>query len=301
MEQSDGLHEGRAVETLGFGFIGAGRLGTALAWSFAARSCRVRAAASRSAQASKRLAARIPGCRIASPQEVAANCDVVFVTTPDDVIADLAEGLRWHAGAGVVHCSAVTEVSALAKAARDGALIGGFHPLQTFADPAQAVRALPGSTITIEAEEPLNGILVGLATRLGCAVNRLPPGARGRYHAAAGYGSQFIHVLLREAAKISRSWGMSEDDTVRAFLPMLRGTLAAIEDAGIAPSMPGPVSRGDVASIAKHVAALAALDAEILDLYRQLCHRTIPLAEERGEIDAATAARIREALFRPSG
>ncbi|MGQ0652443.1 MAG: DUF2520 domain-containing protein, partial [Betaproteobacteria bacterium] len=45
-------------------------------------------------------------------------------------------------------------------------------------------------------------MLVALAERLGCRVNRLPPGARARYHAAAGYASQFINVLLREASKI---------------------------------------------------------------------------------------------------
>lgn len=299
MRRSIGLRKGAKIETARLGFIGAGRLGTGLAWSLAEHGCHVEAVASRSQAACERLTARISHCRIASPQEIADACDLTFITTPDAAIPQVADALTWRGGTGVVHCSAVTQVSALGKAARDGALTGGFHPLQTFADPVAALRAIPGSTITIEAEEPLNGVLVMLAARLGCAINRLPPGARARYHAAAGYGAQFIHVLLREAAKISQSWGMSEEDTVRAFLPMLRGTLTAIEDCGLASSMPGPVSRGDVASIAKHVAALEALNPEIFDLYRELCRRTIPLAKERGAIDDATGARLREALHLP--
>ena len=197
-----------------------------------------------------------------------------------------------------MHCSGVTEVSALDKAAADGAMIGGFHPMQTFGDPLAAAHSLPGCTITIEAQEPLDATLVALADRLECAVNRLPPGMRGRYHAAAGYTSQFINVLFSEAAKIWQSWGATEEEAVRAFLPMARGTLASIESAGIAKGMPGPVSRGDVSSIAKHVAALSTLDDEVIELYRQLCGRSVPLSMQRGAIDSAIAERFFEVLSR---
>lgn len=60
--------------------------------------------------------------------------------------------------------------------------------------------------------------------------------------------------------------------------------------------MPGPASRGDVSSIEKHVTALAALDADMLELYRQLCTRMVTLALERGGIDMPTAQRIHAAL-----
>jgi predicted short-subunit dehydrogenase-like oxidoreductase (DUF2520 family) len=281
---------------LRLGFIGAGRLGTALAWSFAQRGCPVVAVASRKRAAAEALAARIPACRLGDVADVIAAADLVFVTTPDGAIAATVDGARWRPKMGVVHCSGATEVAALAAAARDGAAIGGFHPLQTFGDPEAAVRSLPGCTITIEADEPLNSVLVALARRIECRVNRLPPGARARYHAAAGYASQFVNALLREASKIWRSWGATEEDAVQALLPLVRGTVASIAEVGLARGMPGPVSRGDVDSVAKHVAALGALEPPILDLYRALCERTIPLACERGAIDAETAAQIARVL-----
>ena len=170
--------------------------------------------------------------------------------------------------------------------------------MQTFGDPAAAVRSLPGCTITIEAQEPLNSTLVGISQRLECRVNRLPPGMRGRYHAAAGYTSQFINALFAEAATIWQSWGATEEDAVRALLPLARGTLASIESAGIAAGMPGPVSRGDVGSIEKHVAALSALGPGVMEFYRVVCDRTIPLGMQRGAIDEETAARLRKILQR---
>ena len=69
------------------GFIGAGALGTTLAQAMHRCGYRVRAVASRTAASAERLAAAIPGCEAASPQEVADRCDTVFLTVPDDAIA----------------------------------------------------------------------------------------------------------------------------------------------------------------------------------------------------------------------
>ncbi|MET0203537.1 MAG: DUF2520 domain-containing protein [Casimicrobiaceae bacterium] len=284
---------------LRIGFIGAGRLGTALAWSFAQHGLRVVAVASMIPADAERLALPIPGCKVmAEGQQVIDGCDLVFVTTPDGAIAETAARLHWRPGMAAVHCSGVTDVSALDHAVGQGAMTGGFHPMQTFGDPAAAVRSLPGCTITIEAPEPLNAALVAIAQRLECRINRLPPGMRGRYHAAAGYTSQFINALFAEAATIWQSWGATEEDAVRALLPLARGTLASIESAGLAEGMPGPVSRGDVGSIEKHVAALSPLGADVIEFYRVVCDRTIPLGMQRGAIDAAAAARLREILQR---
>jgi predicted short-subunit dehydrogenase-like oxidoreductase (DUF2520 family) len=290
--------------SLKIGFIGAGRLGTALALALQRAGFTVYGAASAKPASAQKLAAQVPACTAMSAQQVASSCDLVFVTTPDAAIEPTAAALVWRAGMAAVHCSGATEVDALAAAREQGAAIGGFHPLQTFGPDAHiAARALAGCTITIEAQDPaLDAQLVALAERLGCAVNRLPPGMRARYHAAAGYGSQFINVLFAEAARVWASWGASQADAVRALLPMARGTLAAIEAAGIAQSMPGPVSRGDVQTVARHVAALEAMgDATVGESYRLLCERTVDLAVARGAVDKATCQTLKELLSRHGG
>ena len=288
------------VDNLRIGFIGAGRLGKTLAWSLAGAGLHVSAVASATPASARALAGSIAGCVTADAQAMVDSCDLIFVTTPDSAIAATTAALRWRPGMAAVHCSGVTEVSALAGAARDGALVGGFHPMQTFADPVAAMVSLPGSTITLEAAEPLMAALEALTQRLGCRVNRLPPGMRGRYHAAAGYASQFINVLFGEATAIWRSWGATDEDALKALLPMAQGTLASIASAGIAGGMPGPVSRGDMGSVEKHVAALMPLGTDTIAFYRQLCARTVPLALAHGAIDAALAQRILDVLDVPN-
>lgn len=281
------------------GFIGAGRLGKALAWSLAGRGFDVVAVASQRDETAQALAARIDGCRVVTPQGVVDGCDLVFVTTPDAAIAATVGACRWRDGVAAVHCSGVTEVAALDAARQQGALVGGFHPMQTFGDPEVAMRSLPGCTVTIEAAEPLDANLVLLAERLQCRINRLPPGMRARYHVAAGYVSQFVNVLFDEAAALWAAWGASEAQAVQALLPLARGTLEAIGGAGIARAMPGPVSRGDVGSIEKHLQALRVTRPEEEALYRVLCSATVRIARAHGAIDADTEQRFHALLTPP--
>lgn len=280
------------------GFIGAGRLAGALALACESAGLAVTQVASSRAASAERMAALLPRCQLGSAQAVADDCDLVFITTPDAAIASTAGSVRWRAGQGVVHCSGATDVDvALAAAHGQGAWIGGFHPLQTFADPQAAARSLPGCTITIEARAPqLDSWLVDLATRLGCRVNRLPPGMRARYHAAAGYGSQFINALFAEAARLWATWGATEADAAQALLPLARGTLTAIEAVGIAAGMPGPVSRGDLKTVTQHLASFDPTDTAGLAAYRLLCARTVDLAEQRGALDASTLQALRRDL-----
>ena len=282
------------LNALRIGFIGAGRVGCGLAKAFGDAGCRVIAVASRSRDSAERLSGFAEGCVPMTAQAVADACDLVFVTTPDGDIETATGSVTWREGQSAIHCSGVTEVSALAAAERDGAWIGGFHPMQSFTDPLAAAASLRGCTVTIEAEPRLNETLEALAEALGCPVNRLPPGKRALYHATAGYGSQFINVLLAEIATAWRGWGASDEDVVRAILPMIRGTLASIESAGIAGGMPGPVSRGDVATIEKHVAAIE--DEDALAFYIAHCQRSVTLAKQAGRIDDATVEKLKKSL-----
>jgi len=285
------------IDHLQIGFIGAGRLAKALARLCSIRGLSVSAIGSRSAVHAKELAALLSGCVGMSAQHVADTCDLIFITTPDHAIKATADSITWRPGTFVVHCSGATEVEALHKAATDGALIGGFHPLQSFADPDAAIQSLSGCTITVEARESrLNETLVTIAELLDCKVNRLPPGARPLYHAAAGYASQFVNVLLRDAALIWSSWGGTSNEAIHALMPLVRGTLASIEQLGPVASMPGPVSRGDVDSVAKHIKALADNDPSMLSLYSALCSETVSMAQESGRINIEQAAELRALL-----
>ncbi len=285
--------------SFGVGFIGAGRLARALALALQGAGVPVAWVASRHAESARLMAQGLRDCQASDIQRLADQCDLVFITTPDAGIPDVARAVSWRAGRMVVHCSGATPVAVLQPAADAGALIGGFHPMQAFgADVQAAVDSLPGCTVAIEAADAdLSALLHDLAHRVGCVGLSLPPGARARYHASGGYASQHVHVLLAEAVRLWQSWGATEQQALAALLPLLRGTVESLARSGVAGGMPGPVSRGDAGTVRLHRQALQGLDPEMRDLYDRLCRRGVVLAQAAGRLDD-DQAQVMERLLR---
>lgn len=120
------------------------------------------------------LAARLPHVLAVSTVQGAVDAsDLVFLTVPDDAIEATCASVTWRAGQCVVHCSGATELSALRSARNAGALVGAFHPLQMFANPAVALDTLPGCAVTIDAEPALAELLETITKRLGAALGTL--------------------------------------------------------------------------------------------------------------------------------
>ena len=289
-----------APQALRVGFVGAGRLARALSLALQTAGVPVVRVASRSDASAHALAQALPDCHVSDLPALVQTCDLVFLTSPDARIADIARTAPWRTGQAVVHCSGATAVAVLQPAADAGALIGGFHPMQSFgADPGAAVASLPGCTVAIEAAAPLDTLLQDLARRLGCAGISLPPQARVRYHASGGYASQHVHALLADAVRLWQSWGATEQQALDALLPLLRGTLESLARSGVAAGMPGPVSRGDAGTVRLHRQALESVDPEMRELYDRLCRRGVLLARRAGRLDAQTATGMEQVLDAP--
>lgn len=168
-----------ALEALRIGFIGAGRVAQTLAPAFDRANLNVAAFYSRNPDAAQRLGCRVPSARpMAHAQDVTDHCDLVLLTVSDDSIAEVCRDLRWQPHHRVVHCSGATEVAALDHASSAGAAVGGFHPMQMFANPDVALEGLRGCTVGIEAAPDFRCELETLARRIGCEPLALPAGVR---------------------------------------------------------------------------------------------------------------------------
>lgn len=275
------------------GFVGAGTVGTALAVRLSQRGCPVIAASSRSLSSAQKLAELVNNCQVCqTAQEVADAAQLVFITTPDDVIAGVASEVQWHEEQGVVHCSGAHSVDILEPAKRLGAAIGSFHPLQTFASYQQAIENLPGSTFVVEAEEPLLSQLKGLACILDGSYVELKPGNKVLYHAAAVFVSNYLVTLVKLALDLWQDFGVAPDEATKALLPLLKGTINNIDNIGLPHCLTGPVARGDLSTIGKHLSALEAKDYSLLITYKELGLQTVPIALAKGRIDEHRAEEI---------
>jgi predicted short-subunit dehydrogenase-like oxidoreductase (DUF2520 family) len=281
------------------GFIGAGTVGTALAVLLSRKGYQFVGASRRSRTPAGNSSKIVSNFHILnSNQEVADTADFVFITTPDDAIATVASEVRWHRGQSVVHCSGADSAAILEPAKKMGAMVGGFHPLQTFAGVERAIENIPGSTFAIEAEEPLLATLKDMATALGGNWIKLEAGDKTAYHAAAVFACNYLVTLVKMATDLWQTFSIPPDQATRALLPLLRGTLHNIETIGIPQCLTGPIARGDMGTIDKHLKILRDKAPALLFPYKELGLQTIPIALAKGKIDRKQAGELEMLLKR---
>ncbi|MBI2917974.1 MAG: DUF2520 domain-containing protein [Chloroflexi bacterium] len=289
-----GLPFGKLRAAPRLAFIGAGTVGTALAVRLAEQGYLVVAAASRSPASALALANRVPGCRTyPSLQEAAAAADLVFITTPDAAIGTVAAQLRWQNGQAVVHCSGSDSLDVLDAARRQGADVGAFHPLQSFASVEQALRNLPRSTLALEASTPgLLETLRAMALALEGTPVVLGAGDKVLYHAAAVIACNYLVTLSKLATDLWGEFGVSRDEALRALLPLIQGTVNNLERVGLPNCLTGPIARGDLGTIEKHLSALTIRAPDLLPAYRELGKQTVPIALAKGRLDQERARQL---------
>ena len=282
---------------LKLGFIGAGTVGTALSVRLSSQGYPVVAVSSHRQASARKMALAVSGCRaFKNIQDVADAADLIFITTPDDAIASVVSDIQWRRGQNVVHCSGALSTDILRPAKKSGARVGSFHPLQTFAGMKQAVENIPGSTFGVEAEEPLLSILKDMAIALNGHWIELKASDKVVYHVAAVITCNYLVTLVKLATDLWQSLGIPQSQATRVLLPLIRGTIQNIDTVGIPQCLTGPIARGDIETIKKHLDALEKAAPALLSTYQELGLQTIPIALAKGRINQRQAEELESIL-----
>jgi predicted short-subunit dehydrogenase-like oxidoreductase (DUF2520 family) len=261
-------------------------VGTALATMLSKGSYPVIAVADKNSGAAKNLASLISDCQVfEDARKVAHTAEYVFITTPDDLIAEVASSISWDPHHKVIHCSGAASIDILEPPKRSGAMVGSFHPCQAFASVEQAIENLPGSTFAIEAQAPLLDALKEMASSIGCEWIVLRPGDKALYHAAAVFVSNYAVALVKVATDLFKHLDVSTPQATKVLLPLIQGNINNVKNMGFPHCLTGPIARGDIGTIQKHISALHEREPSLLKLYGELGLHTIPIALAKGTID----------------
>ena len=113
--------------------VGAGKVGSALALLLSQQGYPVAGVASKSISSARRVAEELNVPATDKPEEVTIGADVVFITTPDRVIArvagEISERGGFRSGQVVFHTSGAHSAEEVGAARRFGALSASLHPL----------------------------------------------------------------------------------------------------------------------------------------------------------------------------
>lgn len=206
----------------------------------------------------------------------------VFLAVPDGVVPEMAHALAGLGpapdGCAAFHLSGALSTDVLAPLHVQGYALGSFHPLQAIAHPVTGAERIPGSYIAVTGAPGAVSIARRLAAALGSSILTVPETRRPLYHAAAVMASNFLPALLDAACRLLERSGVPYEEAMPALLPLVRGTLANIEERGLGAAVTGPIPRGDLETIEMH---LRALDPSDRRLYAVLGRELTRLVGER--------------------
>ncbi len=278
---------------LRIGVVGAGRVGAVLAAALRAAGHDIVAAAGESAASRTRIETLLPGVPVAKPSAVARSCDLLLLTVPDDMLANVVEMLSAsgaiHEGQFVAHSSGRHGLGVLAPAVAVGARPIALHPAMTFTGTDLDLPRLSGCIFGVTAEEAERPLTEQLVADLGGSTMWVPEDKRTLYHAGLAHGANHLVTLVTEAMELLRAAG--GDNPAGTLRPLLEAALDNALNYGDA-ALTGPIVRGDVNTVRAHLADIRDSAPHTLGSYVAMARATLDRAVGDGRLLPIRAAKI---------
>jgi predicted short-subunit dehydrogenase-like oxidoreductase (DUF2520 family) len=280
------------------GVVGAGRVGAVLAAALRRAGHEVVAAAGESDASRARIAALLPGVPVLKPTDVARACDLLLLTVPDDmldnVVTTMADSGAIRAGQYVAHTSGRHGLAVLAPAREVGARVLAIHPAMTFTGTAVDLDRLSGGTVFgLTAGAAERDLAEALVADLGGRPTWVPEEMRTLYHAGLAHGANHLVTLVSEAMGLLSAAGVS--DPSGTLRPLLDAALANALEHGDA-ALTGPIVRGDVQTVAAHLADISTNAPDTVASYVAMAWGTLDRAVTDGRLLPIRARHIAEVL-----
>jgi predicted short-subunit dehydrogenase-like oxidoreductase (DUF2520 family) len=288
--------------------IGAGPVATALAGALRLGGVPVLGLwARRPAQARTAGATAGVAAFSSAPPDLLLETRIVLLAVRDGVIGEVAAML---AGTGLIgkrhvllHCAgAASAKELLGGVAEQVGGIGTLHPLSAISDGKLAMRALRGTVFGVEGDDAGRAAAGKLVAALGGVVLPIDSSHMAAYHAAAALASNYVVSAIDAAAAVLAGAGVPPEQAAQALVPLAEGALRNIAVQGTTSGLTGPVRRGDVETVRRHLKTLED-KPELSEIYRVLAKRAVEIASRIEGDEAPERAGLDEirALLRTPG
>ncbi len=249
--------------------IGAGNLGWHLGKSLHVAGARISQIFSRNLGKTSELATALNAVTTDDLRKISPDADLYLIAVHDSAIEEVADRLPVEIRRKklIAHTSGATPMQVFSE--KNIRRYGVFYPLQTFSRQRETdMRQVP---FCLDANNEADFLLLkNLALTLSPKVHRLDDRQRAQLHVAAVFANNFSNHLFAIAQELLQKENMPFD----LLLPLIRETVAKLEDGDPDEMQTGPARRKDTATIARHLQLLEN-QAEVRAIYEILTKHLI--------------------------
>lgn len=243
--------------------VGAGNLANALAVSLRDAGYGIEQIVARGQAGSLRRARRLArevGASVVTIARAQIRAEIIWFCVPDGAIAGAARSLTGATDWGrkvALHSSGALTSDELDVLRRRGAAVGSVHPLMTFVRGSRP--SLGGVPVAIEGDPKARRAARAIVLELRGQPFTLPKKRKAAYHAWGTFASPLLTALLAASERVAVAAGVSRRAARQKMMPILQQTLANYARLGAAGAFSGPIVRGDLATVRKHLSVLRAV------------------------------------------
>ncbi len=276
--------EGRCVCEMKIGIIGAGRVGCSIGKYLTEQGKTVIGYYSQTYENAAQAAKFTSTDCFRSMEELVALSDTLFIATPDGQVGAVWDCMKAMSMDGriVCHFSGSLSSDVFTGVDEKKAYGASLHPMLAFRNKFSSYKQLKECFFTLEGHPFAVRQLEKLLEETGNPYCRIWAEDKAKYHCAASVLSNDVLALLDMGFALLGRCGFTQEEAVQAASALVRGNVENVLEHGTLSSMTGPVLRGDVSTVEKH---LKALDGEEREIYRLLGKRLLRMAQSRQEGD----------------
>ncbi len=234
-----------------------------------------------------------------SLNELAEASNIIILAIPDGEINKTSLQLA-NTGISfkrklVIHLSGSLTIAELFPLQKAGAYCASMHIMQTF--PSKTITSIQNVFCAIESNnEKIKSFLTTLVLKLGMNPLTITSENKVFYHLAGVFASNFLNANFFAASSVFGKINADNDAYKKVLSTTSTTTLNNILSRGYAEALSGPVERGDLFTIKKHLKALKKnkKDHLIKDFYIAGTLLLLEIAKEKGGIEKSKYEEIKE-------
>ena len=282
------------------GIIGTGKSAAALLKHFKINNVKIAGLWGRNTEKSSNLGGIFEVNSFISKSELIDASEIIILAVNDDSIRELSDQIASESGKTLsgktfIHLSGALSSSEMDSLGELGSDILSAHIIQSLAGVSASASAsdlhpsdIP-SDILDEVWFSLEGDMTAISTFkevLDFCKNPsfvISKENKPLYHAAMCVISNYLVTLLNAGFKMLEATGLDIGQAYKVTLPLINGTLKNIEELGTIDALTGPIARGDVLTVEKHLSAIRNLCPDVLPLYRSMGMETLKLSKNEND------------------
>ncbi|HEY4613848.1 MAG TPA: DUF2520 domain-containing protein, partial [Citricoccus sp.] len=176
-----------------------------------------------------------------------------------------------------------------------GAIPLAIHPAMSFTGLSLDIARLADCLFGVTADPIVLPVAQALVVEMGGEPAVIAEADRGTYHAALAHASNHLVTLTAQSAQLLASIGVEQTD--RMLAPLMHASLENALANGDG-ALTGPVARGDVGTVRRHLEVLEAegVPADVGQAYRAMARATAVRALMRGALSEAAVGELLDVL-----